>query len=396
MLAPCMSASQKPSSSEATEALKVALQARAALQAKIREHEPDWTAITTRLHLDAQDEARLLADLRRVWLLPFVNVEAAVDLLVFQASRLPALMEGFRRNANLRGQRLVSLFELLLRLALQASSVFPQNTLHLARLAQQSLETGMIGDDRLEPLLDLLVQPGCGEVRQGRNAFCLADANEVVVSEYERSLGIAEPVWKASNKFESYRRDLLRSEDFQTDWAAIQRRFPLDRFRDAAGIVRRSPLPERYWQPPTYPDLRTTREQFQVAFDVFCWKWFLYGMRQDEPLVDKLSVTFTPFGTQIFVPGYWSLDPVRDLDWARILKLHRARVVPKQGAKLATGREERQRQLVRLLRAEVTAKEKRLKGLARYRFLKQEAGLAEQTDDRQVRRMLQEARSTRS
>ena len=83
MLVPGMSATQKPSPSEATEALKVALQARAALQAKIREHEPDWTAITTRLHLDAHDEARLLADLRRVWLLPFVNVEAAVDLLVF-------------------------------------------------------------------------------------------------------------------------------------------------------------------------------------------------------------------------------------------------------------------------------------------------------------------------
>ena len=384
---------RKPSSTEATESLRVALQARAALQSKLREHEPDWTTLTSRLRLDAAAEARLLVDLRRVWLLPFINVEAAVDLLVFQQARLPALKAGFEADANTRGRRLARLFDLLMLLSLQASSMFPQNTLHLARLAQQSLETGQVGDDRLEPLLDLLVQSDGGDWRDGRNAFRLADANGVVVSEYERSLGITEPIWKTPNKFEDYHRELVESKDFQADWSAIVRSFPLDRFRDSAGIVRRSPLPERSWQPPAYPDLRTTRDQFQVCFDVFCWKWFLYGMRQDDPLVDKLSVTFTRFGTQVFVPGYWSLDPTRDLDWGRILQLHRARVVPKQGAKLATGREQRQQQLRRLVAADAIARARNLRGPARYQFLKQQAGLTDQTDDRQVRRLLQSARS---
>ena len=294
--------------------LREALLAREELTSKLRDQEPDWGVITRSLGLDAEAEARLVAELGRVWLLPFIHVEAAVDLLVFQQSRLPALRARFQRSGGIRGRRLADLFDLLLGMALQASSVFPQNPLHLARLAQQSLETGSIGDDRLEPLLELLVQSDGAGPREGKNTFRLTDANAVVVSEYERALGIAEPVWKAPNKFEEYRQELLQSAEFQVDWATIRKRFPLERLRDGAGILRRSPLPERFWQLPTYPDLRTTREQFQVCFDVFCWKWFLYGMRQDEPLIDKLSVTFTPFGTQIFVPGYWSLDPSRDLD----------------------------------------------------------------------------------
>jgi hypothetical protein len=368
--------------------LREALLAREELTSKLRDQEPDWGVITRSLGLDAEAEARLVAELGRVWLLPFIHVEAAVDLLVFQQSRLPALRARFQRSGGIRGRRLADLFDLLLGMALQASSVFPQNPLHLARLAQQSLETGSIGDDRLEPLLELLVQSDGAGPREGKNTFRLTDANAVVVSEYERALGIAEPVWKAPNKFEEYRQELLQSAEFQVDWATIRKRFPLERLRDGAGILRRSPLPERFWQLPTYPDLRTTREQFQVCFDVFCWKWFLYGMRQDEPLIDKLSVTFTPFGTQIFVPGYWSLDPSRDLDWSRILKLHRARLVPKQGVKLSTGRQQRQKELARLLEAEKTAKMKGLRGPERYAFLKKAAGLPEQTDDRQVRRLL--------
>jgi hypothetical protein len=36
-------------------------------------------------------------------------------------------------------------------------------------------------------------------------------------------------------------------------------------------------------------------------------------MKGDEPLLMKPSVVFTPFGTEIFIPGYISFDPKRDL-----------------------------------------------------------------------------------
>jgi hypothetical protein len=352
---------------------------------------PDWTRQIAQLELGPEAQVRLLASLERLWLLPFSALSAGTDLLIFQHSRLPSCRAAMVRENEVRGLRLCALFELLMALALQGSSVFPQNPLHLARLAQQTIESGLTDDDRLEPLLELLVNADSG-LREGRNPFQLADANEVVLSEYERSLGVAEPAWKAPHKFDQHRQELSANPDFQADWELLQKAFTLDRFRDSGGILRRSPLPERYWQPPTYPDLRTTREQFQVSFDVFCWKWFLYGMRQDEPLPDKLTFTFTPFGTQIFIPGYWSLDVTRDLDWNRILKLHRARGVARQGVKLATGQKERRAQLTRLIKAEAQAKAKGLKGADRYRFLKRATGLTEATEDRQVRRLLAEAR----
>ena len=176
--------------------------------------------------------------------------------------------------------------------------------------------------------------------------------------------------------------------DFLVDWTTLKRLFQVDRCRDSRGIIRRSRLPERNWQRPTHPDLAVTTERFQVAFDLFCWKWFLYGMRADEPLVEKLTYTLTPYGTQIFIPGYWNFDPARDIDWTKVTRLHRARGLAKQGEKLAANRRGRADQLQRLKQADVEAKERKLRGKERYSFLKAKAGLAPVTDDAQVRRML--------
>ncbi len=376
----------------ANRSLRTALEGDSRLRVRMRNDALDWTKRIRRLELAPEAETQLVAALERLWLLPFSALSAGTDLLIFQYSRLPKCHETMVQEHDLRGLRLCALFELLMSLALQGNSVFPQNPLHLARLAQQAIEAGPTDDDRLGPLLELLVDDDGSGLRAGCNPFQLADANQVVLSEYERSLGVAEPAWKAPHKFAHHLQELSADAAFQADWARLKKSFPLDRFRDSAGFLRRSALPERYWQPPTYPDLRTTREQFQVSFDVFCWKWFLYGMRRDEPLPDKLTFTFTPFGTQIFIPGYWSLDVTRDLDWKRILKLHRARGVARQGVKLASGQKERRAQLDRLVKADTQAKANGLKGAGRYRFLKQAAGLTEATEDRQVRRLLEQAR----
>jgi len=147
-------------------------------------------------------------------------------------------------------------------------------------------------------------------------------------------------------------------------------------------------LPERNWQRPTHPDLSVTVERFQVAFDLFCWKWFLYGMRDDDPLVEKLTYTLTPYGTQIFIPGYWNFDPARDINWNSVTRLHRARGLDKQGRKLAANRRDRATQVKRLRAADAEAKAQHLRGKTRYEFLKMKSGLALTTDDAQVRRLL--------
>ena len=111
-------------------------------------------------------------------------------------------------------------------------------------------------------------------------------------------------------------------------------------------------------------------------------------MREDEPLVEKLTCTLTPYGTQIFIPGYWSLDAARDVNWRQIQRLHKARGIPKQGQKLAQNRADRAKQLKALKLARIEGRALRLKGEALYDFIKHRAGLNDCTDNAQVRRML--------
>ena len=332
----------------------------------------------------------LSTQLRRAWLLPFADFHGLADLLGFQHTRLSRLRASFTKRGNSRAVRLCALFELLVTMALQGNSLCPQNPVHLARQAQLSLELPTPAGDRLDALLELFVEAESAAIRTGNNPAEAADFETILYSEHERREGHAEPAWKAPHKFTDYRQSLLGNPDFLADWTTLKRLFHVDRCRDSRGIIRRSRLPERNWQRPTHPDLTVTAERFQVAFDLFCWKWFLYGMRADEPLVEKLTYTLTPYGTQIFIPGYWNFDPARDIDWTKVTRLHRARGLAKQGEKLSANRRERDGQLQRLTKADAEAKARKLRGKVRYVFLKAEVGLAPATDDAQIRRLLRE------
>jgi len=281
-----------------------------------------------------------------------------------------------------------ALFELFTNMALQGNSLSPQNPVHLARQAQLAIESPPTGRDQLGALLDLFVDAASLNPRVGNNTAEVSDLETVVLSEHERREGLAEQAWKAGHKFTEYGRALLENPEFHADWQALKRHFKVARWRDSRGIIRRSRLPERNWQRPTHPDLSVTVERFQVAFDLFCWKWFLYGMRDDDPLLEKLTYTLTPYGTQIFIPGYWNFDPARDINWKRVTRLHRARGLEKQGEKLAANRRAREDQLHRLKAATAEAKKRKLRGEARYSFLKASVGLAHSTDEAQIRRML--------
>src|SRR6185436_14730473 len=113
---------------------------------------------------------------------------------------------------------------------------------------------------------------------------------------------------------------------------------------------------------------KTEAERFQNVFDAFCHRWDLYGMElrkipnskiqipnksqnpnpnsvcslseewEDRPLLLKLTVNVTPYGTIIVVPKYWSFDPKRDLKWGAVTSLHKMREVKRQGPKLSPGR----------------------------------------------------------
>jgi hypothetical protein len=87
------------------EGLLEALRARDELTLKRRDQEPDWSLLTRNLCLDAKAEARLVMELGCVWFLPFIHLESAVNLLVFQHWRIPPLGHEFQRNDDVHGRR---------------------------------------------------------------------------------------------------------------------------------------------------------------------------------------------------------------------------------------------------------------------------------------------------
>ncbi|MPN60172.1 hypothetical protein SDC9_207897 [bioreactor metagenome] len=82
------------------------------------------------------------------------------------------------------------------------------------------------------------------------------------------------------------------------------------------------------------------------------------------------------------------MDYVRDVNWREVLKLHRARGIPKQGNKAARNAKERKAQLKKLSLANQQARRLKLKGKRYYAFLKQTAGFDPRTDDAHIRRLL--------
>ena len=135
-----------------------------------------------------------------------------------------------------------------------------------------------------------------------------------------------------------------------------------------------------------------TADRFHAIFDVFCQRWHLYGMRDHRPLLLKLTVNLTPFGTMIFIPAYWSFDPKRDLNWRAITALHKARGVPKQGPKLSANQLAAREESIRARDFWREATALKLKGEARISWVRQKLNKDLRTDEGQLRRILAKTR----
>ena len=386
----------KSDSKAAAENLRRLVQSTPAFQPHLRQSEPDWHLLVKKLNLSPAAALELTSALKRVWILPFADVAAMTDLLLFQFTKLPGIRSRLPEQQQTDHERLCALFELLISMSLQGFSPFPQNPVHLAQQIQKALEFPDRDHTHLLPLLELLIDPASGLPDTGLNSAHAADPEFIILCEHERREGLPEGAWKAPFKYTEFQERLRDHAGFQKDWQAIKTRFNIHEFCDREGIIRRTKLEEGNWRQPIASNLSEATRNFPVVFDFFCWKWFLYGMKGDEPLVQKLAYSMNPYGTMIFIPGYWSFDPKRDLNWDKILRLHRARGIGRQGPKLGAGRQQKTAQLKKLLAAETAAKRMKLSGPARYVFLKTKSGLTQQTDDAQVRRMLREARQRAS
>jgi hypothetical protein len=382
--------------------------------------EPHWERWVAPLGLSSEATQALVSSLRRLWPLPFADKPTLADLLLFLHTRLPQVRAQAQASGDSQCRRLCSLFELLVGMGLQGNSVFPQNPTHIAQQVQQALETPIRADPFFDVLLGLLISVDGQSYRSGFNFAQVTDLREIIQYERGRRNGSPEWCWKTKHKYDLFAAQVKNTPEFHEDWRLLSKNFELDRYRDSQGIIRRSLLVEGNWRKPSFSnpiavyqfpitsgsvegnwrepnlsDLRHEDNRFQVVFDFFCWKWFLYAMQGDEPLVQKLAVTLTPFGTQIFIPGFWSLDPARDINWAKVTRLHRARGTSKQGEKLAENQKAHKQLVKQIAKANQAAGQQKLRGKARYQYIKKSAGLVEAVDDAEIRRYLRRGRNSR-
>ncbi len=155
-------------------------------------------------------------------------------------------------------------------------------------------------------------------------------------------------------------------------------------------MIRRTLGAERNLRLPFTLDWKKGKDRFQAVFDAFCLRWNLYGMQGDRPLLVKLSVNLTPFGTLIFIPAYWSFDPKRDVRWDAVMKLHRVRANKKQGAVLGRGVDERRALAAKLRALDREVRKRGLRGGERHAFLCKGLGWVEATDPTRIARLRKE------
>jgi hypothetical protein len=328
-----------------------------------------------------------------LWLLFCPNFNATSYLIGFYFTKLPEIETQCMAGRNLPRLHLCSLFRFLVKMILQGPSIYPRELVEVGKEVMFALKGSVAGNEPLLLLANLLVDRKTWKPRSGWNAAEATDADLLLEHEYEKRVGTFGGFVKAMDKYDEYKERLMLNRQFRADWRSIKRQFHVQRYCDDKGAVRRS-LPARSMrevQDKMNFEAEGATNLFDVAFSFFCWKWFLEGMQGDEPLVEKLRYEITPYGTQIFIPGYWSFDSTRDVEWPKMKQDHLLRGVKRQGKDLADDRRMRKPKLELILRLKKNAKKRGLKGNAFYEDIITQMGYHRDTDRKYIDRKVKEA-----
>jgi hypothetical protein len=309
------------------------------------------------------------ADLKRLTALAYQRLQNSEDLL--------RKFHAFRKAEHDNLEHLRKLYDWLF----VPITLWPTDIEALFRAALHRAESGKRPDKNMILLIDLLPP-------------LPSDRTQRAVSAHEHSVqhGNYDPLIRARHKYDQIESQLAADPTFQAQWNAIKAQFNVTKFADHKGIIRRHVVGERSMRDHWPLRWTKTGDRFYAVFDVFCQRWNLYGMRGDHPLLLKLTANLTPFGTMIFIPGYWSFDPKRDLNWRAITALHKARGVPKQGPKLTANQLAAGAESVRARRLWKEAAARKLRGEARTSWMLKQLGWNPQTDERQLRRVVAKSR----
>lgn len=163
-------------------------------------------------------------------------------------------------------------------------------------------------------------------------------AHEIAQFEHRIEKGEYEFLLKQPEKYQELEAEFSNRKELLNDWATLKSAFEVNKFQNSVKIIRRNVSGERNFRPTWTGNMKTRKERFFAAFDAFCHRWHLWGMQGDKPLPLKVTANPTPHGILLMIPGLWSFDPRRDLDWAFIQKLHHAYGSHRQGPKLSKAR----------------------------------------------------------
>jgi hypothetical protein len=247
-----------------------------------------------------------------------------------------------------------------------------------------ALEKGKRLNSRHRLLIALLPEPP-------HEAICAAVAGH----ELHVQKGTYENLVKTQAKYAQNELAINTDPQLRQQWARIKAAFNVEAYRDHKGVIRRTMSAERNLRPSFSVNMRRREDVFRAAFDAFCLRWNLYGMQNDDPLLLKLAVNITPYGTMIHIPAYWSFDPKRDIRWDAIASLHRARVTGRQGAALADGLAERMRDAGKLPHLDDEALRLGLKGEKKHEFLCAGLGWDPRTSPKRLSRLRAEFKNRR-
>lgn len=336
----------------------------------------------SRFGLSASDQTKAIKDALAER--PFTAPADAVPLIRFLFEKLPKLLA----DADPKRLMLAEAFAWCCYAFWQCGSAFPSFPENYALFLKDALLSPKPGRAALT-LAKMMLEFNAGEGRCGFNRLQLADADLIRQSETLVHEGKYEFYLRAQEKYDEYLFYLTNSEDFAAEWALLKEAFVIIRKK----MIRRTLMTERNWERGPGAEFTSAPEQFQALFDFFCWKYYLWGMDGDTPLLLKTSVVFTPYGTQLFIPGYLSFDPKRDLDFSKITRLHGARGVARQGPGFSIGRRELAGLKQRAKMAAAEAAQKKLKGDRRYQFICHSIGFRDGGDYRRLRKLLQKTKS---
>lgn len=337
--------------------------------------------------LRSEDAEQIALYLKWLGALPYADFSLGRAILCFYYTEFQKIKRALERQVT--GKRLCDLFRVLAQMVVQGTPIFPVRAASMAEELMRCLKQYPAGAARFKILARLMVDVN-GGFMHGFNAEELSreELNLLMRAEHQRRANLFEELYVTREKYEGYKVRVMENVEFLRDVSILRNSFRTI-IRPGKRVLQ-SDLADQYASD------QPGDSGFQEAFDFFCWKWFLDGLEGYEPIVTKLSFHVTPFGTAIFIPGYWSFDPKRDIKWSELKEFHESRgAVKRQGSAFEPNRRDRQNKERLVLAAAEESRARGERGKKMIQSIIAKVGLVENIAPEYIYRLIREAKKTK-